>query len=174
MKTNIATVCLMAAVFALGVTPIVEAARIGAFATYMDTDDAGDGAGAGLLCRLDLASEVLNLDFRGSWVDFSDSGFEIVPLELSLYARLPIGPLGLYGGVGAGYYIMDSDAGSADDAVGLFPLAGLDLVFGEHLGIFVEGRWLYLETDLEKEVDIETVDLTLDGVGVSAGLTWRF
>ena len=80
---------------------------------------------------------------RGGYVEFSDTNTEVVPLDVSLNLRLPffISP---YAGVGAGYYLIDSDLPNADDESGYFAQLGVEVTF-IWIGAMAEIRWHDIE-----------------------------
>lgn len=148
----------------------------GLFGSYMDSDDLGDGYGAG--AKLEVKpTDILSVDGRASWIYFEDFEIHMIPLEAALRLNLPL--LGErivpYAGFGGGYYIFEADDVDLDDDVGYFPLVGLEVGF-RRLAIFGEARWLFLETDVDSAVegldDIDEADI--DGVGVNVGLLFRF
>lgn len=165
----------MAAALLLAV-PAVQAASLGGYASYLDSDELGSAWGGGGLLR--FGGEVFGLDIRGSYVSFDDPSFKIIPLELALMLRLPVGPLGAYAGAGAGYYYIDPDRGSADDNVGAFPFLGLDAPLGESIRLFGEVRWLYLETDIDAAIksaeNIGSQNVDVSGLGLNVGLLFKF
>lgn len=164
------------AVVMLVATPAVQASGVGAYASYLDSDELGSAWGGGGLLR--FGGETLGLDLRGSYISFDSPEFSIIPMEAALFLRLPVGPLGAYGGAGAGYYYIDPKHGSADDNVGAFPFLGLDLPLGAQMQLFGEVRWLYLETDVDaaikaaENIGKQSVDIT--GLGVNIGLMLKF
>ena len=50
---------------------------------------------------------------------------------------------------------------------------GLDVGLGERAVLFVEVRWLYLETDIDSAVN-NAEDISVDGLGVNLGLMLTF
>ena len=151
-------------------------AAVGFFGSYLDSDDLGDGYGAG--AKLEVKpTDVLSVDGRASWVYFEDFEIHMIPLEAALRLNLPL--LGEriipYVGAGGGYYFFEADDVDLDDDVGYFPLVGLEVGF-RRVAIFGEARWLFLETDVDSALD-ELADLDeadVDGLGVNVGLLFRF
>ncbi len=153
-------------------TTCTQAAELGGFATYLDGDNlGGDGSGAGALLRFGGSRSPLSLDVRCSYVSFDK--LSMIPLEVALRLRVPVGPLGAFAGLGGGYYYLDPDTGAADDNVGAFPFVGLDVGLGERAVLFGEVRWLYLETDIDSAVN-NAEDISVDGLGVNLGLMLTF
>jgi hypothetical protein len=147
---------------------------IGAFGSYLDSDDMGEAYGAGAKLKLNL-TELFAIDVRGSYLEFDDTNVEMIPVEGALLLQLPLGDsLTLYGGGGVGYYFFDSDVAELDDAVGYFPVAGLEISFGD-IKLFGEVRWLFLNTDVDTAGDeleglVDGDEADVDGLGVNVGL----
>lgn len=160
----------------LAAATCTQAAKIGGYAAYLDGNDLGDGAGAGVMVRFGMFDDVLSLDARGSYLSFDH--LSMIPLEVALRLRAPIGPLGAFAGVGAGYYYLDPDKGPSDDNIGAFPFVGLDFGLGDRAVLFGEVRWLYLETDIDTATDaaknIGSGDADVDGLGVNIGFMFKF
>jgi hypothetical protein len=79
----------------------------------------------------------------------------------------------LYGELGAGYYIMDSDI-DIDNNWGWYVLAGV-LVGRGTKGLFGEVKWTSLSADIHNvDVDLGDVPNTLDadGVGINVGVSF--
>jgi hypothetical protein len=151
-------------------------AAVGLFGSYLDSDDLGDGYGAG--AKLELKpSDVLSVDGRASWIYFDDFEIHMIPLEAALRFNWPL--LGErivpYAGIGGGYYIFEADDVDLDDDVGYFPLVGLEVGF-RRVALFAEARWLFLEADVDSALDeLEDLDdADVDGLGVNVGLLFRF
>ncbi|MDF7807578.1 hypothetical protein P4E94_09030 [Pontiellaceae bacterium B12219] len=107
-----------------------------AYGTYWDADSSGTGAG------LRLKKTFLGFgaaELRGGYIDFSDIDTEMIPLDVSINARLPffISP---YAGVGAGYYIFNSDMPNLDNNPGYFAQLGLEATF-LLVGVMAEVRF---------------------------------
>lgn len=169
-----------------------------------------EGAGGGGIVGHFLLSEPFELDLRISGFGASDSRdiatedgrlFEndvtivAMPLEANVLVRLPLGDnLSLYGGPGLGYYLFDGQSNShlngeetvydieVDDEFGCYALAGFRLRFSSHLAAFVEGKYTWIETSIEKatevrrDIGIDWVEQELDfsGLAVNAGLLFTF
>lgn len=187
-------------VVALGATP-ASAGHFNLFGSYWDTDDAGDTAGGGIGVGIPLGQR-LGLDLRASYYEelsndpldaifdnddpiFQQNGLQVVPLEIGLrYNFSPGAGANFYLGGGGTYYLLDSDFGEVDDEVGGYALLGVDLGNPEGVSFFVEGFWRVAEAKLSFDPDdfddIDDIDLVnrvpvdLNGLGVNAGLSWRF
>jgi len=149
--------------------------ELGAFGSYLDSDDLGTGYGGG--AKLEVKpTDWLSVDGRASLLFFDDFDISLIPLEAALRLNIPI--LGErivpYAGVGAGYYLFDADDVDLDDNVGYFPLVGLE-VGTRRVALFVEARWLFLETDTDAALEeLGDLDAEVDGLGINAGLLFRF
>ncbi|MHC4205409.1 MAG: outer membrane beta-barrel protein [Planctomycetota bacterium] len=150
--------------------------ELGAFGTYLDTDDLGDGYGAGAKLELQ-AVDWMSVDARASYINFSNPEVDLYPLEIAALLNIPLANEQIvpYAGIGAGYYIFDASGFEMDDEVGFFPLIGME--FGAwNLSFMLEARWLFLESDLDKAVDQfgDASEADLDGLGINFGLLFRF
>jgi hypothetical protein len=150
--------------------------NVGAFGSYLDSDDLGDGYGGGV--KLELKPiDVLSVDGRAGYIYFDDAEIHMFPLEGVGRVNFPL--LGErivpYAGVGAGYYIFEGDDADLDDDVGFFPLVGLEAGL-KRVALFAEARWLFLEADVDDAVDeLEDLDdADVDGLGINVGLLFRF
>lgn len=146
--------------------------ELGVFGSYLDADDYGDGVGGGVKLELQPA-DWLAVDARGSYIAFDNPDIDIYPLELALLLNIPLADERIvpYVGVGAGYYFLDADRFDLDDEFGYFPLVGLE-IGAYNLSFLIEARWLFLESDVDRLVGED--ELTLDGIGINAGLLFRF
>jgi len=143
--------------------------ELGAFYTYLDAEDIDAGHGLGAKLKLNLA-EILSAEGRVSYMRFGDEDIEMVPLEAAVMVVLPLGNFLPYAGIGAGYYIFNEGDIDLDDEVGYFPLVGLQFNLGDDIGLFAEGRWLYLETDSD---DVKG-DADVSGFGLNIGVSLLF
>lgn len=175
----------------------------------LESLDVGGAWGAGIVGHF-LLPPPFELDLRLSGFGASDSRditteegqrFEndvtivALPLEANALVRLPlVGKLSLYGGPGLGYYLFDGQSNSTldgketvydievDDEIGIYVLAGLRFRFSSRLEAFVEGKYAWIETSIEKATDvrrdigIDWVEQKLDfsGFAVNAGLLFTF
>ena len=149
---------------------------MGSWWNIKDTDS--DGWGGGIRQEIPLipgkhdAEEGLvhlSLDTRASFLNFKDSDLNMFPLEVGALLGLGV----LYGELGAGYYIMDSDV-DIDNNWGWYVLAGV-LVGRGTKGLFGEVKWTSLSADIHNvDVDLGDVPNTLDadGVGINVGVSF--
>ena len=177
--------------------------------SQLDGLDFGGAGGGGIVGHF-LLCNPFELDLRLSGFGASDSRdittvdgqrFEndvtivAMPLEANVLVRLPLGDnLSLYGGPGFGYYLFDGQSNNhlngketvydieVDDEFGCYALAGLRFRFSTRLAAFVEGKYTWIETSIEKATDvrrdigIDWVEQELDfsGLAVNAGLLFTF
>lgn len=118
-----------------------------------------------------------------------------MPLEANALVRLPLGgSFSLYGGPGLGYYLFDGQSNShlndnetvydieVDDEFGFYALAGLRFQCTRHFAAFVEGKYIWIETSIEKatevrhDIGIDWVEQELDfsGFAATVGLLFTF
>ena len=169
------------------------------YGSYWEPDDAGDTAGGGLELAFPLSPRV-DIDLRGSYFEeldpeplqvlfdsdspFRNAGLEVLPIELGIRFNLApkLTAVQPYIGGGAGYYLLDSDFGDVDDEGGWFGVLGLGFGDREGASFFVEGQYRRIEATVEEDPDNpfdfegfdRNVKLDLDGIGINAGVTWRF
>lgn len=150
-------------------------AELGVFGSYLDSDDLGPGYGGG--AKLEVKpTDWLSVDGRASLVFFDDFDISMIPLEAALRLNIPL--LGErivpYAGVGAGYYLFEADDVDLDNNVGYFPLVGLEVGL-RRVALFAEARWLFLQTDTDAGLgELGGLDADVDGLGINAGLLFRF
>jgi len=122
------------------------------YATYWD--GSVEGLGGGVKVRQKFLG-FFAADIRASYVDFSDWDTSVIPLEATLMVGIPffIEP---YAGLGAGYYIVDSDR-SIDDGAGVYGVLGVQLNLWV-VGAFAEVRYN------------ETEEVLMDGMSGNLGL----
>ena len=130
-----------------------RAHSIGAFLSWWDGNDLTSGFGLGVKHDFNIIP-VISADVRASWLGFGD--VNTFPIEAGAYASLGL----FYGGLGVGYYILDSDL---DNSFGGFVLGGGKLtVLG--LGAFGELKYTHLESQ----------GINANGIGVNIGATLPF
>lgn len=175
---HLARALVLACLFMVPLFARAENMSLGAFGTYHKFDDWGENWGAGAKWRLDFA-KYLGVDVRGSWIRLEDLRADLVPVEVTLLAQLPL-PDGVtpYIGIGGGYYFFLGDESAAEDNAGFYPLVGVELAFGEssNWSMFVEARWLFLETDVDAAWDSARnySDANMDALGINFGISLRF
>ena len=187
---------LFAAILALA-SAGASAGGFGLYGSYWDIEDADDaGVGGGLKLQADLSEDgVVGFEFRlsGSTGYGGDGVFKdayTAPIEANLTLGMPLGDKGkIYIGAGGGYYVMPEFEskvvmGSSlepdidpDDSFGYFAVAGIELMFSETFGIFVEAKYTMVEVDKVKIDDVEQDmgdDNEFKGFGANAGLLFKF
>lgn len=124
MKMKI-TIMAMTALVLTGTTQVGYGGEtsLAGYVTYWD--GATEGLGGGIKVRKKFLG-FLSADVRASYVDFSDLNTTVVPLEATLMVGFPF-VVEPYVGVGAGYYLMDSDLAGQDNSTGYYGVLGLQL-----------------------------------------------
>lgn len=150
------TMIAMGAMVLAGTGMVAEAGKtsLAAYATYWDGSD-DEGLGAGIKVQKKFLA-FFAADVRASYVDFSDMDTSVIPLEATATIGLP-GLFEPYVGLGASYYLVDSDNPSYDDGVGGYGVLGLQ-INAVVVGGFAEVRYNETENDLT------------DGVSANIGL----
>lgn len=125
MKKHV-TMIAMAALVLAGMNEVAYGGEtsFAGYLTYWDGGENGgnEGAGGGVKLRKKFLG-FFSADVRASYVDFSDLNTSVVPLEATLMVGIPffIEP---YVGLGASYYIFDSDL-PIDDGTGAYGVLGV-------------------------------------------------
>ena len=143
----------------------------GIYGAYQNTDQVGDGLGAGIKLTLD-AKKVLpakydligGVDIRGNWTGNYRDDRQLFSLECIYTIGLDMHKgLKPYIGVGAGGYIWHSDADEkhyeADDTLAGNVVFGIEKRVRESTAFFAEGKYLY-------------GDSALEGFGANIGVNW--
>jgi hypothetical protein len=122
MKKQI-TMIAMAALMGVGLTQLSYGGEtsLAGYLTYWD--GAADGLGGGIKVRKKFMG-FLSADVRASYVDFSDLNTTVVPLEATFMVGIPF-VLEPYAGVGAGYYLIDSEVLGEDNSAGYYGVLGV-------------------------------------------------
>ena len=128
------------------------------------------------------------------WFD-TDFTIVSVPMEAGIVGFLPLGPtFSVYGGPGVGYYLFDGQISSeqgprdvtydveVDDEGGWYALLGARAQLARNLALFVEGKYTWIDTSVEKLDDVgrETGidwmggDLDFSGLALNAGMLFTF
>ncbi|MDF3130256.1 hypothetical protein P0Y35_13695 [Kiritimatiellaeota bacterium B1221] len=126
-----------------------------AYASYWDTDKAGEGDGYGARLKSTFLA-FGSVEIRGGAIDMDDNITTLYPVDLSVNVRIPflISP---YAGVGAGYTFVDSPRPAYNDMNTLYA----------HLGLEVTFVWFGLMAEV-RAVDAEDNDF--DGVSGNVGV----
>lgn len=161
-----------------------RAADFGLFGAYWDTDDADEAVGIGGKLTFARFLQIRATYFNDVTPDTDpeNQDFELraLPLEAGLVFNFAendrVSP---YIGGGAGYYLLDTNFGDVDDEVGWYGVLGVDFTGPSGLGLTVEGIYRNMEAtvrgDLDEDPELdEDVDIQLGGIGVNAGLVWKF
>ncbi len=170
-----------------------SAGGIGIHAGWVDTDQADNDVGFGLLFSFDVSPRVdiqlRGTDFRELVVSATDAGsdndfkFQATLIDLGFAYRFAKEgrKLSPYVGGGGTYYLLDSTPDSTarlNDEYGWYGVVGLDLPIGRRWAIYAEGMWRDAKMtikgddfDLQGPVDI---GVNLNGPQVNAGIafTW--
>ncbi len=123
------------------------------YASYWHHTDDSYGAG------LKLSKSLLDLVYVDGRAGYTEAdAIEMLPFEASLNVGLP-GLISPYAGIGAGYYVVDSDR--FDNLAGYYGQCGLEFIFTK-VGASAELRYLDLEGSY------------FDGVSLNLGVLWKF
>jgi outer membrane protein W len=150
--------------------------ELGGIVSYLDSDDLGQGYGAG--AKLEIKpNEMVSVDGRVSWIYFNDGEAHMIPLEIVGRVNWSYwdGRIVPYIGIGGGYYLFEGSNVELDDSAGLFPLIGLE-VGRRQAALFAEARWLFLNADVDDPGDQlgNRSEADLDGFGLNLGVLYRF
>ncbi len=179
---------LFALVALLAASPAAADNSFGLFGTFYDTEDVDSSAGGGIRTRLgwlDLRASFLNDLTRDTSPERLDFELQAVPLEAGVaFNFMENGAWSPYAGGGVSYMMLDSDEVEIDDEAGFYAVAGQRLRHARQPQLHGRGdlpqhggaggprpRNLSEIDDitLEEESAVE-----LGGLGVNAGLSWRF
>lgn len=179
------TILFAVAVLAILAGP-AAATDFGVFGAYWDTQDADEALGVGAKVRLGRFVELRGTYFSDVTTDTSPERFDFevsaIPLEAGLRFDFAEGSaFSPYLGGGAGYYLLDTTEGQIDDEVGFYALVGAE--FGQRasgLSFMAEAIYRQMEATVTEDEDgfpddiRDDVAFQLDGLGVNAGIVWRF
>ncbi|RKX40051.1 MAG: hypothetical protein DRP64_13290 [Verrucomicrobia bacterium] len=158
MKKHVTMIALAALVLA-GTNEIAYGGEtsLAGYLTYWDGGENGgnDGVGGGVKLRKKFLG-FFSADVRASYVDFSDLNTSVVPLEATLMVGFPF-VVEPYAGLGASYYIFDTDIQGLDNGAGGYGVIGLQFNLFV-VGALAELRWNEAEADL------------MDGMSANLGL----
>lgn len=151
--------------------------ELNGYLAYQYADEADHGIGPGLSYTFPLES-MIRLDGRLSWYHFTNPDLDMVPIEVvvAYEGELESG-LRLYGGLGAGYYLLSANRGEADNEFGFQILGGTEWAWQGPWSLVAELRWLFLDTDVDEEFQRnEGTDdnIELSGIGLNLGLSYAF
>lgn len=158
------------------------------YGAYWNTQDFDEALGGGAKVRFGKYVELRGTYFSDVTADTDPERFDFEVSALPIEAGLRFdfaegGAFTPYVGAGAGYYMLDTTEGEIDDEVGFYAVLGAE--FGRQdsgLGFMVEGIYRQMEAtvtddpdDFPDPGDVEDeVKFQLDGLGVNAGIVWRF
>jgi opacity protein-like surface antigen len=183
MKKTI--LCVAAALTILAV-PAAKATDFGVFGSYWTTEDADDALGAGAKLRLGRFVELRGTYFSDVTADTDPERFDFevsaIPLEAGLrFDFAENEAFSPYVGGGASYYLLDTSEGDIDDEVGWYALVGAEFARQPSgLAFMAEAIYRGIEATVTEDNDgfpddvRDDVNLNLDGLGVNAGIVWRF
>jgi len=143
MRTKV-LIAAMAALALVGTNELAYGGEtsLAGYATYWD--GSVEGLGGGVKVRKKFLG-FFAADVRASYIDFSDLDTSVIPLEATLMVGIPF-VIEPYAGLGAGYYLVDSDR-PIDDGAGVYGVLGLQLNLWV-VGAFAEVRYNETEEDL--------------------------
>jgi hypothetical protein len=162
------------------------AADFSVFGSYWNTQDADEALGAGAKARLGRFVELRGTYYSDVTADTEPERFDFevsaIPLEAGLRFDFAEGEaFSPYVGGGASYIMLDTTEGDIDDEVGYYAVLGAE--FGNRpsgLSFMAEAIYRNVEATVTEDEDgfpddvRDDVILRLDGLGVNAGLVWRF
>lgn len=156
------------------------------FGSYWDTKDADEALGLGAKVRLGRFVELRGTYFSDVTADTEPERFDFevsaIPLEAGLVFNFAEGEaFSPYIGGGAGYYMLDTTEGEIDDEVGFYAVLGAEFARQPSgLSFMAEAIYRSMEATITEDEDgfpddiRDDVAFDLDGLGVNAGITWRF
>ena len=163
-----------------------SASDFGLFGSYWNTQDADEALGAGAKVRLGRFVELRGTYYSDVTADTEPERFDFevsaIPIEAGLRFDFAQGAaFNPYIGGGASYIMLDTTEGDIDDEVGYYAVLGSE--FGQQgsgLSFMAEAIYRNVEATVVEDEDgfpddiDEDVGLRLDGLGVNAGIVWRF
>ncbi len=158
MRKQVAMIAMAALVLA-GMNEVAYGGEtsLAGYLTYWDGGENGgnEGVGGGVKLRKKFLA-FLSADIRAGYVDFSDLNTSVVPLEATLMVGFPF-VVEPYVGLGASYYLFDTDLPGLDNGAGGYGVIGLQF------NLFVVGALAELRYT-EAEADL------MDGLSANLGL----
>ena len=191
-----------AAAFVFGTGP-AWASDFAVFGSYQDTEDLEDTVGGGIktnfgeVFQLELRATYLP-DLTEDFASFVDdpgedpgrftNDIEAIPLDAGLkYNFAPGAGVNPYVGGGGTYWLLDAERGEVDDEAGFYVEGGLEFSRAAGgMGFFAEAIYRDVEATVSRDPenfdDLDDVefdrirerDLDVGGLGVNAGLIWRW
>ena len=126
-----------------------QAHALGLFGAWQNASDLDSGFGIGATAPVGLG--LIRIDPRVSWYNYGDSDVNVFPLDCA--AEIDLGLF--YGGLGASYYIIDSDI---SDRWGFFALAGVKIKLTK-ITLFADLIWRGSDT-------LDSIDFSGGGLNV--------
>lgn len=192
------------ALFALLIAAPASASGLHIYGSWWDVGDLDEAAGGGVKLAIPITDTVnIDLRgtyyeqikdenffddlFEEDESVFRDNAVDITPIEAGISFNLASdAPVNFVLGAGASYFLLDSDRGEIDDEVGWYGSAGLELASQGSVGFFAEAVYRSAEGTVEsdpgdfediddiEDVDFDDVAIDLDGIGINAGIVWRW
>lgn len=155
----------------------------GLFGSYWSPSDGDSAFGPGVRLAIEMIPG-MQLDLRGSYFgDVMEDGkgpdLKVIPLEAGLNLIAPVvDRVSVFGGLGVGYYLMDSDA-DVDNEVGFFVNGGLEFVMIENEAAYGGTRASLFAEAMYRSVSADGAgnggaDVDLDGLVFNGGLMVRW
>lgn len=171
------------------------------YGSYWDTSDADETFGGGLGFDIPLGSSPFVLGISGTYYRelndrplrnlfeddetgfFEDESLEVLPVDVTFKYMFPTdGSVHPWIGAGASYFFLDTtrEGVDIDDETGWNGSVGA--TFGDREGVNFYAEAIYRNTKAtyvrrdDGDIDLvdERVNVDLDGLGVNAGLVWRW
>lgn len=173
------TLVLAVAILAMFSVP-TWAGGFGVYGSYWDSKDVGNSWGAGARAGFNFTKR-LGLDFHATYYpDFKDDSsagrnldLTAIPVDGGLrFDFMPEKSFNVFVGGGVSYYFLSISPGSVDDKTGVYLNGGVD--FGKMRGtnFFAEVIWRKVDTNVE--FNAFHSDVKFDGLGINAGVSWRW
>lgn len=180
--------------------PAAMAQQFELYGSYWDTSDVDETFGGGVGFGFPFGETGLGLHVKGTYYQelsndpldnifddeegvFEDESLEVLPIDVGLhYEFQPTGSFSPWIGGGFSYFMLDStfEGVNVDDETGFHVSLGTRFGASESTNFFVEGIYRSTEATLvrnriEDDIELEEeVAIDLDGIGINAGIMWRF
>lgn len=181
--------------------PAAMAQRFELYGSYWDTSDVDETFGGGVGFGFPFGETGLGLHVKGTYYQelsndpldnvfdddegvFQDESLEVLPFDVGLHYEFAPGGGAFSPWIGGGfsYFLLDStfEGVDVDDETGFHVSLGSRFGASESTNFFAEAIYRSTEATLVRERRQNNVDLRdevaidLDGIGVNAGLLWRF